>query len=53
MLVYPFKLCAVFYLVVARTGKIECDWMAMLSVFVASQSSCFILCAREQIRLVE
>ncbi len=31
----------------------ECDWLVMSSVFVASQSSCFFLCSREQIRLVE
>ena len=34
-------------------AKSECDWMVMSSVFVASQSSCFFLCSREQIRLVE
>jgi hypothetical protein len=33
--------------------KSECDWVVMSSVFVASQSSCFFLCSREQIRLVE
>ena len=33
--------------------KSECDWLVMSSVFVASQSSCFFLCSREQIRLVE
>ncbi len=31
--------------------KNECDWVVMSSVFVASQSSCFFLCSREQIRL--
>ncbi len=31
----------------------ECDWLLMSSVFVASQSSCFFLCSRNQIRLVE
>ncbi len=34
-------------------AKSECDWLVMSSVFVASQSSCFFLCSREQIRLVE
>ncbi len=34
-------------------AKSECDWVVMSSVFVASQSSCFFLCSREQIRLVE
>jgi hypothetical protein len=29
-------------------GKYECDWLVMTSVFVASQSHCFILCSREQ-----
>ncbi len=33
--------------------KSECDSVVMSSVFVASQSSCFFLCSREQIRLVE
>ncbi len=33
--------------------KSECDWMVMSSVFVASQSSCFFPCLREQIRQVE
>ena len=31
--------------------KSECDWVVMLLVFVASQSSCFFLCLRKQIRL--
>ncbi len=34
-------------------AKSECDWVVMSSVFVASQSSCFFHCSREQIRLVE
>ena len=34
-------------------AKSDCDWMVMSSVFVASQSSCFFLCSREHIRLVE
>ena len=34
-------------------AKSECDWAVMSSVFVASQSSCFFLCSREQIRQVE
>ncbi len=34
-------------------AKSECDWLVMSSVFVASQSSCFFLCSREQIRQVE
>ena len=34
-------------------AKSECDWVGMSSVFVASQSSCFFLCSREQIRQVE
>ena len=34
-------------------AKHEYDWLVMSSVFVASQSSCFFLCSREQIRLVE
>ena len=34
-------------------AKSECDWVVMLSVIVASQPSCFFLCSREQIRLVE
>ncbi len=34
-------------------AKSECDWLVMSSVFVASQSSCFFLCLREQILLVE
>jgi hypothetical protein len=34
-------------------AKSEYDWLVMSSVFVASQSSCFFLCSREQIRLVE
>ena len=34
-------------------AKCECDWLVMSSVFVASQSSCFFLCSREQIRQVE
>ncbi len=34
-------------------AKSECDWMVMSSVFVTSQPSCFFLCSREQIRLVE
>ena len=33
--------------------KSECDWLVMSSVFVTSQSSCFFLCSREQIRQVE
>ena len=37
----------------ARTTKTGCDWLVMSSVFVAIQSSCFFLCSREQIRLVE
>jgi hypothetical protein len=38
----------------AQTNMQEvCDWVVMTSVFVASQSSCFFLCSREQIRLVE
>ncbi len=43
-----FRLANLF----ART-KSECDWLVMTSVFVASQSSCFFLCTREQIRQVE
>ena len=34
-------------------AKTECDWVVMSSVFVASQSSCFFHCSREQILLVE
>ncbi len=34
-------------------AKSECDWVVISSVFVASQSSCFFLCSREQIRQVE
>ncbi len=34
-------------------AKRDCDWVVMSSVFVASQSSCFFLCSREQIRQVE
>ena len=34
-------------------AKRECDWLVMTSVFVTSQSSCFFLCSREQIRQVE
>ena len=34
-------------------AKSECDWVVMSSVFVASQSSCFFFCSREQIRVVE
>ncbi len=34
-------------------AKSECDWLVMSSVFVPSQSSCFFLCSREQIRLVK
>ncbi len=34
-------------------AKNECDWLVMTSVFVASQSRCFYLCSREQIRQVE
>ena len=34
-------------------AKSECDWLVMSSVFVTSQSSCFFLCSREQIRQVE
>ncbi len=34
-------------------AKSECDWQVMSSMFVASQSSCFFLCSREQVRLVE
>ena len=34
-------------------AKSECDWLVMTSVFLASQSSCFFLCLREQIRQVE
>ena len=30
-------------------AKSECDWVMMSSVFVGSQSSCFLLCSREQI----
>ncbi len=38
----------------ARTRqKSERDWVVMSSVFVVSQSSCFFLCSREQICLVE
>jgi uroporphyrinogen-III synthase len=33
--------------------KGECDWLMMTSLFVVSQSSCFFLCSREQICLVE
>jgi hypothetical protein len=33
--------------------KSECDWVVMASVFVASQSDCFFICSREQIRLME
>ncbi len=36
-----------------KQAKSECDWLVMSSVFVTSQSSCFFLCSREQIRLVE
>ena len=36
-----------------KLAKSECDWLVMSSVFVASQSSCFFLCSREQIGLVE
>jgi hypothetical protein len=34
-------------------AETECDWLVMSSVFVASQSGCLSLCAREQTRLVE
>jgi hypothetical protein len=34
-------------------AKSECDWLVMSSAFVASQSHCFFLCSREQIRPVE
>ena len=34
-------------------AKSGCDWLVMSSRFVASQSSCFFLCSREQIRQVE
>ena len=34
-------------------AKSECDCLVMSSVLVASQSRCFFLCSREQIRLVE
>ena len=34
-------------------AKSQCDWLVMSSVFVASQSGCFFLCSREQIRQVE
>ena len=43
----------VFHLVNLFARTSECDWLMMTSVFVASQSSCFFLCSREQIRLVE
>jgi hypothetical protein len=34
--------------------KSECDWVVMVtSVLVVSQSCCFLLCSREQIRLME
>ncbi len=36
----------------ANKQKNECDWVVMSSVFVASQSSCFFLCSREQIRAI-
>ena len=36
-----------------KQAKNERDWLVMSSVFVASQSSCFFLCSREQIRQVE
>jgi hypothetical protein len=36
-----------------RDAKSECDWLAMSSVLVASQSRCFFLCAREQILPME
>jgi hypothetical protein len=41
---------AIFF---ARTSKVKCDWLVMSSVFVyfvASQSNCFFLCSRKQIR---
>jgi hypothetical protein len=34
-------------------AKSGCDWVVMLSVFVASQSSCFLLRSHEQTLLVE
>ena len=34
-------------------AKRECDWVMMSSVFVASESSCFFLCLREQISPME
>ena len=37
----------------SEQAKSECDWLVMSSVFVANQSSCFFLCSREQIRVVE
>ena len=46
----PFSTRRVFS---REQGKIECDWLVMSSVFVASQSSCCFLCSREQIRVVE
>ena len=33
--------------------KSESDWVMMSAVFVTSQSSCFFLCSRQQIRLVD
>ncbi len=35
---------------VPANNKKQLDWLVMTSVFVASQSSCFFLCSREQIR---
>ncbi len=40
-------------LLIIEQAKSECDWLVMTSVFVASQSSCFFLCSREQIRQEE
>ena len=40
-------------LLAREQAKSECDWLVMTSVFVASKSSCFFLCSREQIRQVE
>jgi hypothetical protein len=36
-----------------QATKIECDWVVMTTAFVVSQSGCFFLRSREQIRLVE
>jgi hypothetical protein len=43
-----------FYLAIffsREKAKSERDWLVMSSVFVDSQSGCFFICPREQIRV--